>query len=60
MAYWCDDCELAEETDHCSRCGADLRPPERQAVPWRWRFFFVAAAVYLGYRTYQIVSWLSH
>lgn len=60
MTYWCDHCETAEEEDHCSVCGADLTPTEREPIPWRWRFFMVATVIYLGWRLYQLISWLAH
>jgi hypothetical protein len=60
MALWCDNCESAEESTTCSQCGADLTPPERVPLPWRWRLFAVASVIYLGYRAYQLISWLAH
>lgn len=60
MAYWCENCESAEETTTCSTCGEDLSPPEREPLGWRWRLFGVATVIYLGYRLYQLISWISH
>jgi hypothetical protein len=60
MQYWCDHCEVAEAEGICSLCGADLQPTERGPIPWRWRLFLVASVVYLGYRFYQLISWLVH
>ena len=60
MAYWCDNCEVAEPDETCSLCGADLQPAARTPIPWRWRLFLVASVIYLGYRCYQLISWLAH
>jgi hypothetical protein len=60
MPYWCDHCETAEEETTCSLCGADLQPAESTPTPWRWRLFIVASVIYLGYRIYQVISWLAH
>jgi uncharacterized paraquat-inducible protein A len=60
MSYWCDDCETVEEDPECSLCGADLSPAERAPIPWRWRLFLVASVIYLGWRLYQLISWLIH
>jgi len=29
-------------------------------MPLRWKFFVVATAIYLVWRLYQLVMWLSH
>jgi hypothetical protein len=29
-------------------------------MPWLWRFFIVSSVIYLGWRIYQLISWLSH
>jgi hypothetical protein len=60
MSNWCDNCEIAEPGDVCTVCGADLTPAATGPMPWRWRFFIVATVVYLGYRVYQLISWISH
>ena len=60
MANWCDNCETSQEGEQCSICGADLRPPEREPMGWKWRLFLVATAVYLVWRAYQLISWMSH
>jgi hypothetical protein len=60
MTAWCDNCETAQDGDECAICGADLRPPERGPIPWRWRLFLLATAIYLIWRIYQLISWLSH
>jgi uncharacterized paraquat-inducible protein A len=60
MANWCENCQVAEEGEHCSICGADLTAGEREPIPWRWRLFLVATVIYLVWRIYQLISWLSH
>jgi len=29
-------------------------------MPLRWKFFVVATAIYLAWRLYQLIMWLSH
>jgi hypothetical protein len=41
-------------------CGNEVADPVREPVPWRWRFFIVATVIYVIWRIYQLVSWLSH
>jgi hypothetical protein len=60
MDYWCDHCETAQETENCAISGADLAPASREPIPWMWRFFIVATVVYVIWRIYQLVTWLSH
>jgi uncharacterized paraquat-inducible protein A len=60
MSNYCDHCELAQEGDHCEYCGADLRAPEREPLDWKWKLFIVATIIYVIWRIYQLVSWLSH
>lgn len=60
MATWCETCDRPVEGDVCEVCGQPVTPAERVAMPWRWRLFLVATAIYLVWRIYQLVSWLSH
>jgi len=60
MANWCDQCERADDADVCSVCGNNLVPDDIGPMPWRWKFFFVATAIYLIFRLYQLIVWLSH
>jgi uncharacterized paraquat-inducible protein A len=60
MSYWCDRCETAEDDHVCSLCGDELEPAEHEPVPWRWRLFMVASVIYLGWRLYQLISWIVH
>jgi hypothetical protein len=48
------------EGDRCEVCGNEVADPVREPVPWRWRFFIVATVIYVIWRIYQLVSWLSH
>lgn len=57
---WCEACDRPVEGEVCEVCGASVAEPQRQPIPWRWRFFIVASVIYLGYRIYQIISWLVH
>ena len=63
---WCEECEelvededLTEEGD-CPRCGTPLEEHARRPVPWYFRFMLVASVIYLGWRAYQGIAWLSH
>jgi uncharacterized paraquat-inducible protein A len=60
VARWCDTCDRPVEGEVCEVCGQDVAEPEREAIPWRWRLFLVATAIYLVWRIYQLISWLSH
>jgi hypothetical protein len=60
VARWCEACDRPVEGDVCEVCGASVAEAERGPIPWRWRLFIVASVVYLGWRIYQLVSWLSH
>ncbi len=60
MARWCETCDRPVEGEVCEVCGQDVVEPEREPIPWRWRFFLVATVIYLGWRIYQLISWLSH
>jgi len=63
---WCDTC-IAEidattigDDGCCPRCGSILIAPERRPIkPSMW-FMLVASVIYLGYRIFQGVEWLSH
>jgi predicted RNA-binding protein with PUA domain len=60
VARWCETCDRPVEGEVCEVCGGDVAEPERAPIPWRWRLFLVATAIYLIWRIYQLVSWLSH
>jgi hypothetical protein len=57
----------------CPRCGAPVEQPHNARgaamaagetdlppVPWHFKLFLGAFAVYLGFRAYQMVQWLHH
>jgi len=60
VAQWCEHCDRAVEGDTCEVCGQSVVAAPREPVPWRWRFFIVASVIYLAYRLYQLITWLSH
>jgi predicted RNA-binding protein with PUA domain len=60
VTKWCENCDRPVDGDVCEVCGNDVLEPERQPVPWRWRFFILATVIYVIWRIYQLVSWLSH
>jgi len=62
---WCDTCDrlVDDEALHegtCPTCGTSLVEPLRGPLPWRFRFLIAATVVYLIWRLYQLISWLSH
>jgi len=63
---WCEECDsLVEEEDlteegECPKCGTVLAEQERRPVPWYFKFMLVASVIYLGYRTFQGVTWVVH
>ncbi len=60
MANWCENCDRPEEGDVCEVCGETMVETVHESIPWRWRFFIVASIIYLGWRVYQLVSWIAH
>ena len=60
MAKWCEQCDRPVEGDICEICGDAVEEPVRQPIPWRWRFFIVVTIIYVIWRIYQLISWLSH
>ena len=63
---WCEECDrLVEDEDlaedgSCPACGTVLTEQERRPVPWYFKFMIVASVIYLGWRFYQGIAWLSH
>jgi hypothetical protein len=61
---WCDDCNRfwnppsMGKGGECPSCGRVLAPPRR--APWHFKILLVGITVYLGYRGYQLVVWLTH
>jgi uncharacterized paraquat-inducible protein A len=60
VATWCETCDRPEEGDVCTVCGSELVETEREPIPWKWRFFAVATVIYVGWRIYQLISWIAH
>jgi predicted RNA-binding protein with PUA domain len=60
MARWCETCDRPVEGDVCEMCGNTVVEPPRESIPWRWRFFIVVTIIYVIWRIYQLISWLSH
>jgi hypothetical protein len=59
VARWCETCDRPVEADTCEVCGNEAEETPGQAIPWRWRFFIVVTIIYVIWRIYQLVSWLS-
>jgi uncharacterized paraquat-inducible protein A len=63
---WCEECDqLVEDEDltddgACPACGNELAEGERRPIPWYFKFMVVASVIYLGYRTYQGITWVVH
>ncbi|MDE3008126.1 MAG: hypothetical protein KGJ10_03125 [Acidobacteriota bacterium] len=57
---WCEQCDRPVDGDACEVCGDPVAVTEREPIPWMWRFFIVATVIYVIWRIYQLVSWLSH
>jgi hypothetical protein len=62
---WCDECDRLVEDDElvdgeCPQCGTALGPTPPRHIPWYFRAMVVAFVIYLGYRTYQGVTWVVH
>jgi predicted RNA-binding protein with PUA domain len=60
VARWCETCDRPVEGDVCEVCGNSVEEQTREPIPWRWRFFIVVTIIYVIWRIYQLVSWLSH
>lgn len=60
MTKWCETCDRPVEGDVCEVCGQTVETPAPEPIPLRWKFFVVATAIYLIWRLYQLIMWLSH
>jgi len=60
VTKWCEQCDRPVEGETCEICGTPVAERVRQPIPWRWRFFIVATVIYVIWRIYQLISWLSH
>jgi uncharacterized paraquat-inducible protein A len=63
---WCEECDrLVEDDDltedgECPRCGTELVEGVRRPVPWYFKAMMAASVVYLGWRSYQGITWVAH
>jgi len=63
---WCEECSQLLDDDEltedgaCPDCGNVLAEQEHRPVPWYFKGMIAASVVYLGWRTYQGVTWLLH
>jgi len=57
---WCEICDRPVDGEVCEVCGESVSVSEREPIPWMWRFFIVATVIYLIWRIYQLISWLTH
>ena len=63
---WCEECDRLVEDDElteegeCPDCGTPLVETERPKVPWYFKLMIVATVIYLGWRSYQGISWITH
>jgi hypothetical protein len=60
MTHWCETCDRPVEGDVCEMCGNSVVASPREPIPWRWRFFIVVTIIYVIWRIYQLISWLTH
>ena len=60
MAKWCNNCDRPVEGETCEVCGQSVQEPVREPVPLKWKFFIVVTIIYLIWRIYQLISWLTH
>ena len=60
MAQWCETCDRPVEGAVCEVCGNAVVAPVKEPIPWRWRFFIAVTVIYVIWRIYQLIVWLSH
>lgn len=60
MAKWCINCDRPVEGETCEVCGESVLEAVREPVPLKWKFFIVVTIIYLIWRIYQLISWLTH
>ncbi len=60
MAKWCTTCDRPVEGDTCEVCGQSVEEPTREPMELKYKFFIVVTVIYLIWRLYQLVSWLTH
>lgn len=62
---WCDSCDRIVPDEElveggCPRCGTQIAETTKGPLPWRFRLMIAATAVYLAWRVWQGITWLSH
>jgi len=63
---FCDTCaksvdpSLIGDDGCCPTCGTELLEPQRRPMPKRMWFLIIGTAIYLVWRAYQGIGWLSH
>jgi hypothetical protein len=61
---WCEQCDAQLEDEdldadgNCPNCG--LEPKDHRTSPWWFKAMAVATVIYLGYRSFQGVTWVVH
>ena len=61
---WCEACDAMVEDEDladdgtCPECGEHLAGSRH--VPWHLKLLIAATVVYLGWRSYQGITWLVH
>ncbi len=59
MPGWCETCDRRVDGEACEVCGGAVVEPERMRLDWKWRFFGVSTVIYLIWRLYQLIHWLT-
>ena len=62
---WCDACDRLVEDEKvvegaCPTCGTVIVDAPSGPLPWRFRLMIAATVVYLVWRAWQLITWLSH
>lgn len=60
MAAWCEGCDRRVYGQTCEICGKAPTVPTKEPLGWKWKLFLAASVVYLVWRVYQLVHWLTH
>lgn len=60
MSAWCDACDRRVSGEICEVCGQDVAPATSEPLGWKWKLFLASSVVYLIWRVYQLVHWLTH
>ncbi len=61
---WCEECSRHIDDDELDAAGAcpdcSSITLARRPIPWHFKLLIVATVIYLGYRTFQGVTWVLH